>query len=108
MAERRRPVIWSPEAQDDLAQIWVYYTKIAGPHTAEKIVREIGEVCRILEEHPFAGRSRSEVRPDLRSVVASPHVIFYRVHADIPQIVRVLDGRQDIDANFVDDDTLDR
>jgi plasmid stabilization system protein ParE len=30
-----------------------------------------------------------------------PHVVFYRVVDDIPEIVRVLDGRQDIDEKFV-------
>jgi len=49
------------------------------------------------------GRARDEVRPGLRSVVANPHVIFYRVTADeIAQIVRVIDGRRDIDAVFDD------
>jgi plasmid stabilization system protein ParE len=54
------------------------------------------------KDHPFAGRARDEVRPELRSVAAPPHVIFYRVKADIPEIVRVFDGRQDIDEIFAE------
>jgi len=54
----------------------------------------------LIEEHPFAGRARSELRPDLRSFAATPHVVFYRVVDDAPQIVRVLDGRQDIEEKF--------
>jgi toxin ParE1/3/4 len=104
MAERRRPVIWSSDARTDLAGIWDYYARVAGLHTAEKMIREIGEACRILKDHPFAGRSRNEVRPALRSVVANPHVIFYRVKTDVAEIVRVLDGRQDIDTKFSDAD----
>ena len=63
-------------------------------------MREIGQACRILEEHPFAGRSRDEIRPGLRSVVASPHVVFYRVTDGVAEVVRVLDGRQDLDEIF--------
>jgi plasmid stabilization system protein ParE len=36
----------------------------------------------------------------LRSFAATPHVVFYRVVNDTPEIVRVLDGRQDIEEKF--------
>jgi toxin ParE1/3/4 len=100
MAERKRAALWSPEALDDREKIWDYYALIAGPNTAEKILREIGQVIALIEDHPFAGRSRNEVRPGLRSFAANPHVIFYRVVDGAPQIVRVLDGRQDIEEKF--------
>jgi toxin ParE1/3/4 len=100
MAERSRPVIWSPEARSDLSEIWDYYVEVAGRHTADRIVRGIGEVCAALDHHPFAGRARNEIRPGLRSIVASPHVVFYRVSNDVPEIIRVLDGRRDLDEIF--------
>jgi toxin ParE1/3/4 len=100
MADRRPPLIWSSDALADLSDIWDYYANVAGRHTADKIVREIGEACRILEDHPFAGRGRNEIRAGLRSVVASPHVVFYQVKNDVAEIVRVLDGRRDVDEIF--------
>lgn len=100
MAEARRAALWSPEALDDRDRIWDYYVRVAGGHTAEKILREIAEVIALLEEHPFAGRARNELRPGLRSFASTPHVVFYRVVNDTPQIVRVLDGRQDIEEKF--------
>jgi plasmid stabilization system protein ParE len=100
MAERRRAVIWSPESLADLDEIWNYYLQIAGRNTADKIVREIGEAIHLLEDHPSGGRSRNEVRPGLRSVVARPHIVFYRVKDAAAEIVRVLDGRQDIHEIF--------
>jgi plasmid stabilization system protein ParE len=45
MADRRPPIIWSSGARADLSEIWNYYVKVAGRHTADKIVREIGEAC---------------------------------------------------------------
>src|SRR5712691_10794707 len=100
MAERRRAAIWSPEALADRDGIWDYYVQVAGRNTAAKILRGIGEVIALIEDHPFAGRSRNEVRPGLHSFAAIPHVVFYRVVNDVPEIVRVLDGRQDIEDIF--------
>jgi toxin ParE1/3/4 len=100
MARRNRAVIWSKDALSDLDDIWSYYLQVAGHDTAEKISREIHVIAGLLAEHPFAGRPRDEIRPGLRSLIAAPHILFYRVKRDIPEIARVLDGRQDIDQIF--------
>jgi toxin ParE1/3/4 len=100
MAEQGRAALWSPEALEDREKIWDYYVGVAGRHTAEKVLREIGDVIALIEDHPYAGRVRNEVRPGLHSFAATPHVVFFRVVNDRPEIVRVLDGRQDIDEKF--------
>jgi toxin ParE1/3/4 len=102
MIDPRRPIVWSPDARADLSEIWSYYAKVASRQIADKIAREIGEVCRLLEDHPFAGRARDEVRSGLRSIAARPHVVFYRVNNDVPEIVRILDGRRDLDEIFAE------
>jgi|SRR5665213_1578110 len=104
MAAARRAALWSPEALDDREKIWDYYVRAAGSHTAVKLLREIAEVIALIENHPFAGRARNEVRPGLRSFAVAPHVVFYRVANDAPEIVRVLDGRQDIEEKFATGD----
>lgn len=79
----------------------MYYQQVAGQSTAEKIIHDITSACRLLEDHPFAGRSRDDVRTGLRSIVTSPYVIFYRIDkGETAEIVRVLDGRQDIEEIF--------
>lgn len=95
--------IWSPQAIADLEAIWDHYVRAAGPDTADKLVREIGDVVAVIEAYPRAGRARDELRRGIRSIAASPHVVFYRVIDKVPQIVRVLDGRRDIDEIFADD-----
>jgi toxin ParE1/3/4 len=102
VATDKPPLIWSPEAIADLEAIRDFYAGAAGPRIAEKMVREIAATCNAIEEHPFIGRARDEVRPGLRSLVSHPNVIFYRVRNDVPQIVRVLDGRRDIESIFLD------
>jgi toxin ParE1/3/4 len=91
MADAGRAALWSPEALDDRARICDYYVRV---------LREIAEVIALIEDHPFAGRARNEVRPGLRSFASTPHVVFYRVVNDTPEVVRVLDGRQDIEEKF--------
>ena len=100
MTESRLPPLWSPEALSDIDQLWDYYAKVAGRATADKILREIGKVVATITDHPLAGRSRDELRPGLRSLSTYPHIVFYRLQEDRPEIVRVLDGRLDIDEIF--------
>jgi toxin ParE1/3/4 len=103
MAALRRAALWSPEALYDLNDIWDHYARVAGPPTADKLLRDIDGVVTTLEDHPFAGRARGEIRSGLHSFATSPHVVFYRVVDDRPEIVRVLDGRRDLDEIFSDD-----
>lgn len=93
MSSQRRTAIWSPEAEADLHAIWDYYAHVAGPVTAHNFVREIGAAVATIEAHPFSGRARDELRTGVRSLATSPHI-------DVPEIIRVLDGRRDIEEPF--------
>lgn len=97
----KRPPIWSADARADLSDIWDYYAGVASRRTADNIIRAIGDMARLIEDQPYGGRARNEIRPGLRSLAAAPHVIFYRIpEGEAAQIVRVLDGRRDIEAIF--------
>jgi toxin ParE1/3/4 len=98
--EHSRTAIWSLEARADIEDIWSYYARVAGLNTAAKIIDKIDEVISMIEAHPFAGRTRNELRPGFRSFAANPHVVFYRITDGLPEIIRILDGRRDIDEIF--------
>lgn len=100
MAGNKSRIIWSPEALDDIGRLWDYYADKAGRATADKLLREVGRIVATIDDFPLAGRSRDEIRAGLRSLAASPQVVFYRLNDDRPEIVRVLDGRQDLDEIF--------
>jgi toxin ParE1/3/4 len=100
MAEHRSPILWSPEALEDIDHLWDYYAEVAGRANADKLLRQIGKVVATLEEFPLAGRLRYDIRAGLRSLSAGSHVVFYRLEHDRPEIVRVLDGRRDLDEIF--------
>jgi toxin ParE1/3/4 len=95
-----RPVVWSPEADEDLVQLWLYLAEEASEGAADRRLREIERACATLSQWPQSGRARDELLPGLRSVPVSPQVIFYRVSAAAIEIVRVLHGHRDIDAIF--------
>ncbi|MGZ9144039.1 MAG: type II toxin-antitoxin system RelE/ParE family toxin [Candidatus Binatia bacterium] len=102
MAGSGHTAVWSPEAIDDRERLWDHYVGVAGTRTAEKIFLKLADVILLIEDRPFAGRARNEIRPGLRSFAATPHIIFYRVVNDTPEIVRVLAGRQDIEEQFAE------
>ena len=104
MDERERSIIWSPEAVADLDGIWDYYEEVAGVQTAENVTQAIHHRCAILAEHPLSGRDRNALRPGLQSIVATRFVIFYKIgNGPRPEIVRVIDGRRDIEAELGED-----
>jgi toxin ParE1/3/4 len=67
---------------------------------AETIVGEFHEKLESLARSPFIGRERSSLGVGMRSVVVGMYVIFYVIERDHITVVRVLDGRRDIDAEF--------
>jgi toxin ParE1/3/4 len=89
---------WAPAAKRDVDEIWDYYCEIASPQTAERLLASIFAAAARIAAHPLQGRSRADIRPDLRSVRVPPYLIFYRTAADRQQIVRVLHEKRDLAA----------
>jgi toxin ParE1/3/4 len=97
---RPRRVVWSPEAEQDLLDIWAYLAREASTRVADEQLRSIDRVCDMLSEAPLLGRSRDELLPGIRSIAAQPYVIFYRAPATHIEVVHVLHGSRDIDTIF--------
>jgi toxin ParE1/3/4 len=92
MAESRSPVIWSPEATDDIDDLWDYYADVAGRMAADQVLREVG---------PSQQSTIFPSQDDLATrYEQATQIVFYRLKDDRPEIVRVLDGRRDIDEIF--------
>lgn len=92
-------LVVSDLADDDLHEIYSYLYPL-NPQAAQDQIADINEKFRQLVRFPFIGRERSTFAPGLRSVVSGPKVIFYLVTDDRIVIVRVLDGRMDLDEEF--------
>jgi toxin ParE1/3/4 len=67
--------------------------------TADTVIDRIQRTFDMLADAPLAGRSRDELKPNLRSFPVGNYMIFYVPLPDGVEVVRVMNGRQDIDAD---------
>jgi toxin ParE1/3/4 len=95
MANRPRK---SPQAEIDVTSIWQF---IAGDNVkaADAMIDRIEKVFDMLAQNPLAGRARNDLAVALRSFPVGSYVVFYVPLPDGIEVVRVMNGRQDIDAD---------
>jgi toxin ParE1/3/4 len=98
MRNRNWTINLSPEADEDLIEIWGYLAREASVRVADGQLSEIDAAFEMLKSWPYAGRKRDELLAGIRSVPVNPYVIFYRVQPDVVEIFGVLHGRRDVAA----------
>lgn len=92
-------VVLSDKARNDLFRTY-HYLEERSPNAANAFIRRIDTNFANLVRFPFIGRERSSLVPGLRCLVVGLHLIFYTVESDRITIVRVIDGRMDVDEEF--------
>jgi toxin ParE1/3/4 len=82
----------------DLDAIWNF---IAADNAgaADRLIGRIGEIFEMLTQNPLAGRERVDLRRGIHSFSIRNYVIFYHPLSDGIEVVRVMHGQQDIDAD---------
>lgn len=94
--ERKKlQVSFSPNAERNLEQIEDYIADQGNAKAAAKVVDEIVDRCDKLADMPRSGRARDEIAPGVRSATSGMYVIYYRVHEDKVEILRVWHGARD-------------
>jgi toxin ParE1/3/4 len=86
-----------PQVEADLDSIWSFIAA-DNVRAADRLLDRIGKVFEMLAHTPSAGRERPELGRGLRSFAVGNYVIFYVADSGGVEIVRVLNGRQDIAA----------
>jgi toxin ParE1/3/4 len=89
----------SGKARTDLARIYEYLAA-RNPSAADRLLADIDAKLIQLSRFPFIGRERSELVPNLRSALVRTVLIFYALSNDRIVVMRVIDGRMDIDEEF--------
>ena len=87
----------------DLAEHWGYRASVQGIESADGLLDRIEARLQLLATFPESGTSRDELRPGLRSVVLGKLVLFYNPLKDGIELVRVLDGRRDLQTILAED-----
>jgi toxin ParE1/3/4 len=95
------------QADQDLKDIWRGLAEYR-LELADKKIRRIVKKFELLSQFPLAGRERNEILPNLRSIPVDSLIILYQVipkdGRTIVEIVRVTDGRRDLNRLFSDED----
>lgn len=97
-------VIFSPEAVEQLADLYQYIASAASPGIAERYVSTIIAHCETLETFPLRGAQRDDIRPGLRITnYKGRTVIAFAVDASQVSILGVFYGGQDYVTALQDD-----
>lgn len=95
-------IIYSPEARADLLALETYIAANDGEARAELILGRIDEAIVNIAYMPGMGRPRPYLDPDTRAFAVPPWLIVYTLLPDLDGIavLRVIDGRRDLDTVF--------
>ncbi len=88
-------LVIAPAAITDLKDIYQYGLRQWGQVQSESYLAGIKNQFWLLTQQPLMSAERNELLPEIRSLPIESHTPFYRVTADMVEIIRVLHGRQD-------------
>ena len=90
------PVYFSPEAEDDLKDIWGYLSQY-GADIADDFVARVAKICDRLGRFPRSCAAVPGIRPDLRCVPLDRYRFFYWVGEAGIEIIRIIHAKRDSD-----------
>lgn len=86
----KRPVIFSPEAVDDIKEIYLYIEPLAGYEIAARYANTIMAYCRSLEFYPVRGENRDDLGIGYRVLGFRRRAsILYKIDPDAVRIIRI-------------------
>ena len=89
-------VVFSPEARDDLTNLYLYIAERSGDVRAMGFVDRIEAQCRGLSDFPECGTQRDDVAPGLRIIGFERRVaIAFHIDPGTVTIDRILYGGRD-------------
>jgi toxin ParE1/3/4 len=95
--------IIAPSASRDLDRIAEYFLE-RNVDAGENLFREFNQKCLNLVNFPNMGRSYRHIRANLRGLQLDGYIILYQVVGEGIEILRIINGRQDLETLFADED----
>jgi len=98
---KKYAVIFTPEAQEQLAELYHYIADAASPEIADRYTNAIITYCEGLHTFPLRGTCRDDIRPGLRITHYKKRtVIAFDVDAELASIIGVFYGGQDYETEL--------
>lgn len=99
-----RAVVFAPEAQNDLIDLYDYIADHRSPTRALGDLNRIEKACMSLKSLPERGTRRDDLRPGMRLLGFERRVmIAFRVSPDSVAILRILNGGRNVELAFPDE-----
>jgi toxin ParE1/3/4 len=95
--------ILAPSATRDLDRLSQYFLE-TNVETGEKLFKALNQRFYNLTQFPNIGKPYAHLHPSIRGLLVEKYIIFYRVTTAQVEIVRIVDGRQNLDQLFTADD----
>lgn len=101
-------VVFSPEAQEQLAELYRYIAVAASHNVAARYTEAIVSYCESLRVFPLRGSQRDDVRPGLRITNYKKRtIIAFDVDDDTVSIIGIFYGGQDYETILHDDNSTE-
>lgn len=101
----RHTVVFTPEAEEQLAELYRYIALSATPERAAHFTSAIVDYCESLEKFPQRGNRRDDIRPGLRITSYRRRVVIaFDVTADSVNIIGIFYGGQDYETALEEGD----
>lgn len=84
-------IIRTRQARNDVLDIWEFITT-DNLAAADKLIRQLDEVVRLLAEQPELGSSQDKYRIGLSCMPVGHYLVFYDQVPDAIRILRILHG----------------
>src|SRR6185312_4338278 len=92
----RYKVVFTPEAEEQIAELYRYIALSASPERAIRFISAILDYCDSLEKFPLRGNRRDDIRPGLRITSYRRRVVIaFDVTANFVNIIGIFYAGQD-------------
>lgn len=95
--------ILAPSTTRDLDRLSQYFLD-TNVEAGEQLFKALNQKFYNLTQFPNLGKLYPHLDPNIRGLLVEKYIIFYRITATQVEIVRVVDGRQDLTKLFVTED----
>ena len=95
--------ILAPSSTRDLDRLSQYFLE-TNVEAGERLFKALNQKFYNLTQFPNLGKPYPHLNPNIRGLIVEKYIIFYRVTETQVEIVRVVDGRQNLAKLFMIED----